>query len=435
MKYVSWQRLFWVVVLAGTFLLAPQTSFAEKVLKIGCNTNFKTKEGLEIKKWHDLIAKTVNAEGGWKIGNDTYKLEIITDDNGGDPAKIRATIEKQVYQDKCQILMDNFISDEIQTAQICEQNKVLALGEGFRPEAAKPEFNYYYRSNGIFFARAFHYLIYKDFYDQGARTGLFITPDGEAARIQAQQYQAAMKLAGIKPLEPIYYLNDTVDFGPIATKIKSQKPDMVELAGAGGSQAVDIIAALYESGWKGHISPSSINKNQLENIVKRVGGFFDGTELLYFDPRGIQKDPEMLKWLDRYTKEYGEFNESGCVWIAGWWMLREAVNKTQSIEVPVLKKYFDNMPTGVMTLTGYSQLFARPDLGNIRTIDGAPGHGIAIIKNGKMEYLKQVTVKDQYLISIKAYGLVDIYKKHWAEHGKPTFPPEPSVFDFADLDK
>lgn len=435
MKKINWKGFIGIFALGFMVITLPHGAIAKnKVLKIGCNTNFRAKEGLEIKKWHDLIEKTINAQGGWKVGKDTYNLEIFTDDNGGDQAKIRSTIEKQIYRDGVKIILDNFLSDEIQTAQIAEQNQVLALGEGFRAEAAKPDFHYYYRTNGIFFARAFHYLLYRDYYNRGARTGLFITPEGPASSIQAQQYEAAMKLAGIKPLPPIFYLADTVDFGPIATKIKSQNPDMVELAGAGGSQAIDIISSLYDSGWKGLISPSSVNKSQLENIVKRVGNWFDGTELLYFDPRGIQKDPEMLEWLDRYTKEYGEFNESGCFWIQGWWVLRDAVNNTQSVDVEVLKKYLDSQSHGVMTLTGYLQLFARPDLGNYRPIDGAPGHGIGIIKNGNMAYYKQVTVKDQYLVSIKAYGMVDTYKKYWEEYGKPTFPPEESVFDFKDLD-
>src|SRR4030042_24040 len=206
MKNISLKRLIKVLVLALIVIALPLAAQAQKVLKIGCNNNFKTKEGIEIKKWHDLISKVVNAQGGWKIGNETYRLEIITDDNGGDPTKVRSTMEKQIFRDGVKILLDNFLSNEITSAQICEENKVLGLGEGFRPDAAKTDFNYYYRTSGIFFGRAFHYLIYRDYYKEGARSGLFITPDSDQARIQAEQYGAAMKLAGIKPLTPVLYL-------------------------------------------------------------------------------------------------------------------------------------------------------------------------------------------------------------------------------------
>lgn len=427
-----------LIALAVVVFFVPQATFAAKVLKFGCNTNFKTKEGLEIKKWHDLITKVVNEKGGWKIGDTTYKLEIITDDNGGDPTKVRQALEKQIYQDKVNFILDNFLSNELTTAQICEENKVLGLGEGFRPEGADPKFHYYYRTSGIYYARGFHYLIYTDYYNQGARTGLFITYDNEQAKVQAAQYGAAMKLAGLTPLEPIYFLSDTVDFGPLATKIKSMNPDMVELGGAGGAAAVEIITSLYDSGWKGKISPSSVNSVQLQNMFKKVGNYIDGMELLYFDPRGIpvvQSNPEMMEWLDAYQKEYGEFNETGCAWVAGYFVLRDAINKTQSIKVEDLKKYLDHLPTGVPTLTGYTQLFARPDLKNYRTIDGAPGHGIGIVRNGKMEYYKQVTVEDQYIASIMAYGLQDVYIQYWKDYGKPVFPPEKSLLNFTDIEK
>jgi hypothetical protein len=26
-----------------------------------------------------------------------------------------------------------------------------------------------------------------------------------------------------------------------------------------------------------------------------------------------------------------------------------------------------------------------------------------------------------------------VYKKYWEQYGKPTFPPQPSLFDFADM--
>ena len=30
-------------------------------------------------------------------------------------------------------------------------------------------------------------------------------------------------------------------------------------------------------------------------------------------------------------------------------------------------------------------------------------------------------------------GLTPIYKKYWEEYGKPTFPPQQSSFDYADM--
>jgi len=53
--------------------------------------------------------------------------------------------------------------------------------------------------------------------------------------------------------------------------------------------------------------------------------------------------------------------------------------------------------------------------------------------DGQMVAKRTVSVKDQYLVSIKALGLVEPFKAYWDENGKPTFPEEESLFDFSDL--
>jgi branched-chain amino acid transport system substrate-binding protein len=413
-----------------------QPAQPQKVLKVGCISSFSNKEGLELKKWNDLIAKVINARGGLKIGNDTYKLDFITYDATNDPAKARTAQERLIFEDGCKLIGNFFGGDEIQAATICEDNKVLGMGSGFRDDDVKPNFHYWYRTTGIFFARGFHYLLFHDYFVRGGTTGVVVNPESEGGHVYAGQIMQAMQMAGLKTLGEIYYPADTVDFAPIATKVKTVGADVVDLAGAGGDQAVQIISNLKDVGWKGLISPSSLNTNQFTNLVQKVGKeYLEGTEQLYFDPRGIQKDPTMLKWLDEYTKEYGEFVETGAFWCSGWWFLQDAMQKTGSVDPEVLRNYMDNSKNAVMTLDGYSQLFARPDMGNNRTVDVAPGHGIGMIKDGKLAYWKQVTVEDQYLASIKAYGLLNTYQKYWDQYGKPTFPAEQSTFTWDDLTK
>ncbi len=58
---------------------------------------------------------------------------------------------------------------------------------------------------------------------------------------------------------------------------------------------------------------------------------------------------------------------------------------------------------------------------------------IAVIKDCKLTPSKGVSVKDQYLVSIEAMGLTHVYKKYREQYGKPTFPQQPALFDFADM--
>src|SRR5512136_793336 len=93
--------IFLVLVFGISFalqLMIPKAEAAEKILKIGTVAPLTLKEGVEIKRWMELFAKVVNEKGGWKIGNDTYKLQSIVYDGGvmRDAAKARAAVERLV---------------------------------------------------------------------------------------------------------------------------------------------------------------------------------------------------------------------------------------------------------------------------------------------------------------------------------------------------
>jgi hypothetical protein len=159
----------------------------------------------------------------------------------------------------------------------------------------------------------------------------------------------------------------------------------------------------------------------------------EGWQYFYQDPRGYQKDPEILALIDAYTKEYGEFRTGGCMWVAYWFILKDAIEHTQSVDVETIKAYLDKSDHAVKTLTGNCQLFARPDTGNLRTVSGEPADYVAVVKDGKEIPYRNIAVKDHYLASILSYGLTDVYKKYWEKYGYPTFPKEPHVMKFTDL--
>ncbi len=114
--------------------------------------------------------------------------------------------------------------------------------------------------------------------------------------------------------------------------------------------------------------------------------------------------------------------------------MKDAIDNTQSVDVETIKAYLDKQPHAVRTLTGYCQLFARPDAGNLRTITGEPDWYVGIVKDGKAVPYRPVAVKDHYLGSIMSNGLVDVYKAYWEKYGYPKFPADQtSVIKFSDL--
>jgi len=431
------------VLIVSISLLVPSVTQAQqqKTLVLGSIVPFITKQGLEIQKWNNLFAKVVNTEGGLKVGNERYLLKWNTYDVGGyqDTAKTNAAMQRAVFQDGVTIFLNDFGVASSVCATAADQNKLLYLGTSLPDDVVSPKFQYYIRTMGAFFGQAMTYTISSVYKEKGAKAYVACTVDSDQGRYGARQYSSGAKLAGLEIREPIFYPANTVDFGPIATKIKSMNVDMVDLVVSTGEQVVNIITALKEAGWKGHIAPGAgLDTATLANLQTKVGDYVEGMAILIFDPRMIpttMKDLYLKSLVDAYVKEYGEFKTDGCGWLNAWFVLQDAVKATNSVDPTVLKNYLEKGPLATKTFGGYVQLFARPDLQQFRTVDAVPPSGLGDIEKGKVVYKWQLTVQDMYLVSVKVHGLVDVYQKYWDKYGKPTFPKEASRFSWDDLKK
>jgi ABC-type branched-subunit amino acid transport system substrate-binding protein len=406
-----------------------------KDLKIGALVNLKSQEGIEMQRWLNLFAKIYNERGGWQIGGEKYQVKpMVYDCGNNDVSKTRSAAERAVLQDGVKFIVATWGDVPEESVTVTEPNKAMWMGVSFRDEMADTNLKYAVKGQGLFFGYGMGFTIQKDTKAKGARTDLIVNPDTQMGKVGTGQWSGSAKVAGLQVVEPLYFNMSTTDFGPLATKIKAANPDFVESPFVTGDQITNIVAALKDAGYKGRIYPGSINPLILDNIVKKVGKeYVEGWECVYHDPRGIVKDPEIVALMGRYVKEYKEWRTEGCFWMSPWFFFKDAIENTQSVDVDTVVKYLRNSKKGVKTFEGYAQLFARPDLKNYKTIDSAPGCYLAVIKDGKFVPLKTVAVKDQYLVSIKAMGLVDVYEKYWQEYGRPTFPPQQSLYDFSDL--
>ncbi len=423
-------------LVVSIFLILPNSGgAAPKELKIGALVNLKSQQGIEMQRWLNLFAKMYNEKGGWQIGNEKYQVKPMVYDCGqNDVSKTRSAAERAVLQDGVKFIVATWGDVAAESITITEPNKVLWMGVDFTNATVDPKFKYVVRGQGLFFGYGMGYTIQKDTKAKGAKTDLIIDPDFQMGKIGTSQWTGSAKVAGLQVLEPLFFNMSTTDFGPLATKIKATNSDFLEMPFVTGDQITNIVAALKDAGYKGRVYPGNIDPLVLDNIVKKVGKeYVEGWECVYYDPKGVVKDPEIVALIDSYIKEYKEWRSEGCFWISPWFFFKDAIENTKSVDVDVVVKYLQNSKKAVKTFEGYSQLFARPDLKNYKTIDSAPGCMVAVIKDGKLVPLKVVAVKDQYLVSIKAMGLVDAYEKYWAEYGKPTFPPQPSLYDFSDL--
>jgi ABC-type branched-subunit amino acid transport system substrate-binding protein len=424
----------------GTVATTTSTSGApgeQKVLKIGSIVALTTAQGLEIQKWMNLLVKDVNDKGGWKVGNDTYTIEYTAYDCGfADATATRAATEKAVLQDGVQVLIGNLFNVEAVTATVTEPNKVLTLGcDASTSSMEKGAVNkYFFDAAAIYFSGGVALNLYNYYKEQGATDYIAVGQDAEQPRAIMQGYSAVAELVGLKILDPVYYAAGTVDMGPIATKIMSKNPTFVDLGPTSGDALVNLLTALHDAGYKGLICPGFLNEATLDKLVTKFGAeWFEGMKSKSTDPRTLVTDPTMVALYDSYVQEYGTFNSDGTRWVTPWFFFADAVAATQSVDSTVLADYLSKSTKAVQALNGMALMVARPDLQNNTTCQALVPNLVGAIRNGKLVSDTAVSLKDDYLATIKAQGLVSVYQQYWTDFGKPQFPEGPSLVDYPDL--
>jgi Periplasmic binding protein len=315
------------------------------------------------------------------------------------------------------------------------------IGNDFSNDAAKPEIQYYY-TTGNFFASALVYKVCKDMVDKGINNYVSVKPDTQMGHFIDPQIDAAWRIASggtATKLGTIFVDPATVDFGSVATKIVSYNTECADLIYLGmvPNSVPQVYKALADIGFEGTILPGIASVNDVANLSVMVGNeIIEGGEVFSQDPTGYQKDPRMLSFFEAYAEEYGQMEYDNTSALMGVLLIEDAINATQSIDVEVIKAYLDHMDHPVRNPMGWTGLYARPDLGNFRTICGGPSHPVARITDGVLKNFSMVTQKEQYLFSIMANNMVDVYKAYWEEYGYPTFPEEEeeaSTLHFSDL--
>ena len=92
-------QLLLVLGLGFGLLFMPQlnqVAVAEKVLKLGNTVPLKAKEGIQIKKWLELLAERTNQAGGLVVKGEKYKIQIISYDDEYSADTGRAAAERLI---------------------------------------------------------------------------------------------------------------------------------------------------------------------------------------------------------------------------------------------------------------------------------------------------------------------------------------------------
>ena len=206
------------------------TTTPHKVLKFGCVTGLNTSMGVEKKKWYDLLTKLVNEQGGWKIGADTYDVDVIFYDSQNDPVKGKSYMEKLVLQDGVKFLLNSPTSNPATDAEVTEPNKVIVLGFDVIGTSADPKLQYYCTPIGMSFSRGLMYVLDKDMAVKGMKSYATLKSDDMIGRMTDawSKMNWAAAAPDVKYAGTVFFDPTTSDFGPVATKLMSLHPDVID---------------------------------------------------------------------------------------------------------------------------------------------------------------------------------------------------------------
>ncbi|NPA41444.1 MAG: amino acid ABC transporter substrate-binding protein [Aquificae bacterium] len=123
-------------MLRGLFigLILVALAFSQEVLKLGAAVSFSgkyAKEGELLKKGYELWKETLNSRGGIRIGDKTYKVEIIYYDDQSDPKTTAKLVEKLITEDGVKFILGPYGSSQVfAAAGVVEKYRALMVQGG-----------------------------------------------------------------------------------------------------------------------------------------------------------------------------------------------------------------------------------------------------------------------------------------------------------------
>ncbi|WP_114216512.1 ABC transporter substrate-binding protein [Ochrobactrum sp. 3-3] len=292
-------------------LMSASTSqAADKELKIGfvgVTSGPAAAWGTSNVRSMQVRADWLNEQGGVKIGDDNYKIRIVTFDDQKDPKRAIAGMEKMAQEGVHYVVGPNVDDGAAAVRPVAEAKGIIYFPYSFPKELYTPP-----ASNAVLGMIANYQsgpAIYKYLKEnKGIKTVAFVAANESDPLSQRDSGIEAAKALGLEVVSANdAYQNDTRDFTPVLTPIVMQKPDLLVLSGVAPGNAPLLIRAARELGYQGFISTETAQDAKV--LEEGAGELANG-----FISVGGASTPEiasdvMKEFVDRYTKAYGEYND------------------------------------------------------------------------------------------------------------------------------
>jgi len=302
------------VVLCGASLLAVAATAttsqgADKTLKIGfvgVTSGPAAAWGTSNVRSMQTLATWMN-EKGIKIGDDTYKIDVVTFDDQKDPKRAIAGMEKMAQEGIHYVVGPNVDDGAAAVRPVAEKNNIIYFPYAF-PQAlyTKPASNAVLGMIANYQSGPAIYKFLKE--NKNVKTIAFVAGNESDPLSQRDGGVAAANALGLKVLAANdTYQNDTRDFTPVLTPIVKLKPDLLVLSGVAPGNAPLLVRAARELGYTGLISTETAQDAKV--LEEGAGDLAEGFISVGGASTPEIRSPAMEEFIKRYTKMFGEYND------------------------------------------------------------------------------------------------------------------------------
>jgi branched-chain amino acid transport system substrate-binding protein len=248
-----------------------------------------------------MAVDDINAAGGVKLGDKTYRLELLGEDDKADPREGTLAAQKLVDEGVVAVVGHLNSGTSIPASRIYADANVVQIS----PSSTNPK----YTLQGF----KTTYRVLANDNQQGAVLANFAAGEMKVKRVAivddrtqygqglADVFERVIKDKGVDVIDREFTTNKATDFNAILTKIRSMKPDLVMFGGM-DSVAAPLAKQMKELGMKsqllagdGTCDPSFIS----------IAGDASGALTCTMAGRAIEKMPKGDDFSKRYKAKFG----------------------------------------------------------------------------------------------------------------------------------
>lgn len=199
-----------------------------------------------------IAAAEANAKGGLKVGNKTYKIEVISYDDQYKAALSVSGATRLIEQDKVKFVFGPMGSAALLAVKpLYEKNKTLAVIGAYTEKALDKDTKYSYRGFPTQTEFAGPIAKWVKANRPNLKTVAQLEPNDETGWASQRLLKADYQKAGFEIVSSELVERSVKDFQPVLTRILALKPDIIELGTTPPGTSGLIVRQAREMGFKG----------------------------------------------------------------------------------------------------------------------------------------------------------------------------------------